>query len=279
MNTALESIKAELERTYDIPFYVYEEENNGEPCFCIGPENPGEEFFYIRVSFRNALRVTAEFVPERFGAAFVRSMAECDDAKKDSFLQFVALLQHRGAKVSLSIDHSRVSLEDFKQYTGMWNHLSIKATKAPIAESDEFSYSVVAQEWGSLMMGMVLSMADIVPVEDDSIPLDGNAEGALSKVTANKYERSRINRKLCLEWQGYDCCICGFNFEKKYGQIGHNFIHVHHVVPVSQLGAGYIVNPQKDLVPVCANCHAMLHRKEPPYKPDELCQILKDTRC
>jgi 5-methylcytosine-specific restriction enzyme A len=44
-----------------------------------------------------------------------------------------------------------------------------------------------------------------------------------------------------------------------YGEIGRDFIQVHHVVPVSELGNGYQLDPVTDLVPLCANCHAMAH--------------------
>ena len=36
-----------------------------------------------------------------------------------------------------------------------------------------------------------------------------------------------------------------------------------------------IIDPVKDLIPVCPNCHAMLHRKTPPLLPEELGRILK----
>jgi 5-methylcytosine-specific restriction protein A len=36
------------------------------------------------------------------------------------------------------------------------------------------------------------------------------------------------------------------------------------------MGNNYIVDPVKDLEPVCPNCHAMLHRKDPPYSIEEL---------
>ena len=53
--------------------------------------------------------------------------------------------------------------------------------------------------------------------------------------------------------------ICGFNFLERYGEIGRGFIHVHHVNPLSQTGE-QIVDPKTDLVPVCPNCHSMIHR-------------------
>ena len=66
------------------------------------------------------------------------------------------------------------------------------------------------------------------------------------------------------------CSVCGFDFQKQYGAIGKNFIHVHHIVPVSQMGDGYVVDPIKDLIPVCPNCHAMIHRTDPPLTIEEL---------
>jgi 5-methylcytosine-specific restriction enzyme A len=54
------------------------------------------------------------------------------------------------------------------------------------------------------------------------------------------------------------------------GDIGKGFIHVHHLTQLSDIGQGYEVDPVKDLRPVCPNCHAMLHKKNPPYTIDEI---------
>ncbi|MGZ0084928.1 HNH endonuclease [Caldibacillus thermoamylovorans] len=37
-------------------------------------------------------------------------------------------------------------------------------------------------------------------------------------------------------------------------------MEVHHLIPLSEIGEQYTVNPFDDLRPVCPNCHAMLHR-------------------
>ena len=95
-------------------------------------------------------------------------------------------------------------------------------------------------------------------------------EGAAVPVTINAYERSTKARKACLEHHGYDCVVCGFDFEEAYGEIGRYYIHVHHVVPLASVGAEYIVDPLKDLVPVCPNCHAMIHRTEPTLTVEQL---------
>ena len=70
--------------------------------------------------------------------------------------------------------------------------------------------------------------------------------------------------------------MCGFDFEKKYGIIGQGFIHVHHIVDISTIGDEYEVDYIKDLNPVCPNCHAMLHKKKPAYKIEELKLIIMD---
>ena len=63
---------------------------------------------------------------------------------------------------------------------------------------------------------------------------------------------------------------CGIDLAEKYGEKGEKFIHVHHLKPVSEVGAQYEVDPIKDLIPVCPNCHAMIHRRAPPYTIDEV---------
>ena len=95
-------------------------------------------------------------------------------------------------------------------------------------------------------------------------------EGIKKMVLVNSYERNPIARKKCIEYYGTKCVVCGFNFEKAYGDIGKGFIHVHHLTKLSDIGQGYEVNPIKDLRPVCPNCHAMLHQKNPPHTIDEL---------
>ncbi len=97
--------------------------------------------------------------------------------------------------------------------------------------------------------------------QDSSENFNDCIEGAKTKVTVNKYERNPITRQRCIEHYGYSCSICTFNFHQIYGDIGKNFIHVHHIKPLHEIRENYIVDPIKDLIPVCPNCHAMLHRK------------------
>lgn len=95
----------------------------------------------------------------------------------------------------------------------------------------------------------------------DSDNTDACIEGAKISVQVNRYERSSVARKKCIGYHGCSCYICGLDFEKKYGVLGKGFIHVHHIKPLNEIDDSYIVDYKNDLIPVCPNCHSMLHRK------------------
>jgi 5-methylcytosine-specific restriction protein A len=99
-------------------------------------------------------------------------------------------------------------------------------------------------------------------------------EGAMKQIAVNVYERNPEARRKCLEHYGYECHICDFSFERVYGEIGKNFIHVHHLKPLSEIGSKYKVDPIKDLRPICPNCHAIVHKRNPPYSIEDMREIL-----
>lgn len=90
-----------------------------------------------------------------------------------------------------------------------------------------------------------------------------NKEGKKIFGKSVRYERNENNRKKCLEYYGYKCQVCDMNFFDIYGERGREFIHVHHKEFLF-LGKGKQkkINPVEDLIPVCPNCHAMLHKKD-----------------
>lgn len=103
----------------------------------------------------------------------------------------------------------------------------------------------------------------------------GFHEGAAKQVTVNKYERSPEARRACISHFGHACSVCDFDFGEQFGEFGQGFIHVHHLMPLHEIGEQYEVDPINDLRPVCPNCHAMLHRRKPPLTVEELSQIVK----
>lgn len=96
------------------------------------------------------------------------------------------------------------------------------------------------------------------------------AEGNVTRILVNRYERDAGARMQCIAIHGPVCAICGFDFAVAYGPIMRGFIHVHHVTPLHQIRESYVVNPKTDLIPVCPNCHAVIHSGQEPLTIEEV---------
>ena len=110
----------------------------------------------------------------------------------------------------------------------------------------------------------------------EEVPEDWTyCEGNVQQILVNRYERDPAARQACIKAHGTSCCLCGFNFGMIYGQVAEGYIHVHHLRSLSEIGGEYFVDPIEDLRPVCPNCHAVLHRRIPPYSIEEVQALLK----
>jgi 5-methylcytosine-specific restriction endonuclease McrA len=78
-------------------------------------------------------------------------------------------------------------------------------------------------------------------------------------VTHVQRERSSRHARDAKKRDKYVCRVCGFHFERFYGRIGAKFAEAHHVVPLSSKMAPATTRID-DLITVCSNCHAMLHK-------------------
>jgi len=111
---------------------------------------------------------------------------------------------------------------------------------------------------------------------ESSEVLEWSEEGRAKHYFVKSYERNLENRKRAIEIHGVECSVCGFNFERIYGVRGIGFIEVHHIKPLSSLDDKVVVNPYTDLVPVCSNCHRMIHRdKDSVLTVDELKMVTR----
>jgi len=112
----------------------------------------------------------------------------------------------------------------------------------------------------SAQMDSLIESVDTLYTDVES---DGGmyVEGAVKLVYVNAYERSSAARSAAIRHHGSVCAICGFDFEVHFGSAMSGFIHVHHVKPLSEIDESYRVDPKKDLIPVCPNCHAVIHSR------------------
>ena len=115
---------------------------------------------------------------------------------------------------------------------------------------------------------------EVPPPEHDEMNGTGLVEGRARRVWVNAYERSGAARARCIEHYGLACAACGLDFGERYGPAASGLIHVHHEVPLSDIGEEYEVDPVADLKPVCPNCHAVIHRRSPPFSIEEVKRML-----
>lgn len=98
-------------------------------------------------------------------------------------------------------------------------------------------------------------------------------EGKRFSVTSTAIERDSSARERCLRHFGCFCQVCGMNFEEVYGEIGKDYIHVHHRIDLARRDGVHIICPKSDLVPLCPNCHAMVHTEKPAMAVEKLKEI------
>jgi 5-methylcytosine-specific restriction protein A len=263
-----------LEMTFDIPFHVESGISNGDPWYMIRPSGYTNELFEIRLVFLNQLRLNIECLPYTYAAPLIKDMANASPDKRTTFMRYAKLLIERKAKIEFVINNIDVSVSDSSDWPQEWKNVKLKITKTPIVEKTGiFAPEKIIVDWGCLFVGMALSLIEVIPI-DNSVHIEGESEGCLHRIIVSKYERSPVNRNLCLVAKGYSCKVCGMDFQSKYGKLGIGYIHVHHIIPVSKMGLNYVVDPINDLEPVCPNCHAMLHRQDPPLEIKELKEMI-----
>lgn len=135
--------------------------------------------------------------------------------------------------------------------------------------------------WPTLALALeelgFVNKADFVLPEEVSITAT-YYEGAVRHLTVNAYERNPAARRRCIAHYGPSCYACGFDFAATYGEVGAGYIHVHHLRQLADIDAQYEVNPITDLRPLCPNCHAIIHRRTPPYTIEEVQAMLEAAR-
>ena len=110
---------------------------------------------------------------------------------------------------------------------------------------------------------------------EEVIPEDA-PEGAALERRVNRYERDPKLREAAIRIHGVNCFGCGINMKETYG-LAKDFIHIHHVKPLATVRGGR-VSPEKDLRPLCPNCHAVVHLKTPPVSITKLKRMIKKKR-
>jgi 5-methylcytosine-specific restriction protein A len=228
----------------------------------------------MRLGWRSA---EATLLLGRFSKALVDQMAQASQASKDTFAGLVSALFRKGVKASMRTNGAEADPLSPNSWPSVWSSLEIQLRRTPI-EVELGSHDQHQKLVSELVVPMFAMVVALMGAEDGGALSFAESEGASREVVVNQYERSRLNRELCIQLQGAVCKICGFDFAKAYGPLGEGFIEVHHVTPVSSMGEGFQVDVERDLAPLCSNCHAMVHRQTPPLGLEQLRHLMETHR-
>jgi hypothetical protein len=104
-------------------------------------------------------------------------------------------------------------------------------------------------------------------------------EGGKSIRTHLAYERNRnlvieAKKELIGKYGRLMCNICGMSLEEIYGDIGKNVMDMHHITPVSEIDEKGPVKTSH-LIPICPNCHRIIHSTRPFLSVDDVRSNLK----
>jgi len=143
------------------------------------------------------------------------------------------------------------------------NRVLKKANFKPNYSTENYAFSFAKAFHERTNQSIFTSTGEFL-VDDSSPPTSQEhkyMEGGRVKVQVELIERDPKARQKCIQHFGAWCRVCEIDFEKTYGSIGKGYIHVHHHRrQLSSTQGKHQIDPINDLVPLCPNCHAMVHR-------------------
>lgn len=229
-----------------------------------GLQKPIGYEYRIRQSF---LSWTIDVYLDNFSGELLRTFEMSFKTRKDEVLSVYKSIVEQSQRIIFEINEESIEGLDSLPWVSL--ELQIKYGFNP----DEDSLS----KFRSLLLcavGLLMPLfTEDINQDLEAIATDWREEGALVRVQTNRYERSRINRAICLDYYGFKCRGCGLLMKNMYGPLGEGVINVHHIEPVSEMGLSRVIDPINDLIPLCPNCHTIVHREFPPITPEGLREI------
>lgn len=274
----IDLLRKQLEQRFGISLTNGIEEFEGGEFSVIRPSDLEVGNGFSIVVARTHRLLEASFKADNFSAGLLRAMSEADEQSRKTFIKLLEQARAEQLQVYLAINGTT---SEFVPYaTETWRKLEIDVTsRVPSTKPTNQTLSEQALAACSACLSLVMVLLSIEEIEKKtSADLCGMPEGALMGIQVNRYERSPANRATCIAHFGTICQACGFDFLKVYGELGEGFIEVHHRIPVSRMGPDYFVNPLSDLVPLCSNCHSMVHKCNPPMPVENLSALISQYR-
>ncbi len=219
----------------------------------------------------------AEFMPGRFAAPLIAQMGTAPPDSRSVLVAFATALENRKTRLTFRVNGCDVSPFQTEDWPDIWNRFELQARSTPqVIEQDDLAQ--MRQLIGELVVPVFGMVAALIGVEEPDVPVEEATEGTPYQTLVTRFERKKVNREACIQLKGLFCAACGFDFTAFHGPLGSGYVEVHHTTPVSQLGPEYRINVAADLEPLCANCHAMVHRQNPPLPVHQLADLVAGRR-
>ncbi len=224
-------------------------------------------------------RIDVHFRFGSFAGELMSSVRSADEASRHVFQTVLDACENSGANVVLKLNGTIRSHKDSDIWNESWRSFEFSIGKGMLAinEGDEIADMGLVEGWTYRVAAAVIALLPTEEDKEEGSDTGGLPEGAKMRVEVNRYERDRRNRAAALAIHGYRCMACSTDMAERYGSVAHGLIEVHHVIPVSEVGERYILDPRSDLVPLCPDCHSVAHRRSPPYSVEELKNMLRQN--
>lgn len=264
--------------------------------WCKQKQSENEEL-HFRESLCSGLQII------RFTSEIINSVFSNNEDNTGYIMCYEIHNLNDGIKISVVADKSRLGKRLMKKYNALLEAMNIsddceyKATLRTWDISDEISnlsqiqdileqiydyeisyFETELKAWLSDNSRKIKSFPqfDLLAVSSTELPEEILIEGAMKDILTNKYERNIKARSRCIAYYGTACQICDFDFGATYGEEFAGRIEVHHRKPLYEIKENYVVDPIKDLIPVCPNCHLVLHsKKDGVYTVEEIRERLQ----
>lgn len=190
-------------------------------------------------------------------------------------------------KVRNLVSHRKLDTLGFADYIPSRQGLQITAKGISHMHANSLAISYLMEnnfEWEDVSSALIEIARPDVKIEFFEEVYEGAFETRQTKV----YKRSKKLRDVAIslfrDKTGHRlvCEVCSFDYEATYGDPGKGFIEIHHRKPIYMYEGDdeikTIEKAVKNLAPLCANCHRIIHRKLPPYSIEKVTEFYKSMQ-
>lgn len=217
---------------------------------------PGTRVIYYKGKLRDAtfarLRLTSE--PHYFGKGVIGSVYIDSQSSKGDFFAIIEDYEPFENAVPIRVAANLFEEIPASRVTNYW--------RDGVRSISGETYAAILSAAGVSATSEVDPGAQLAanPSTDDDLSSD--LEGSRTLRFVATYERVPKYRRQALALHGYCCKACDLDMGALYGPYAEGLIHFHHVVPVSSFDVPRKIDPTFELMPVCPNCHAVIHRRK-----------------